>query len=524
MPPVRQAIKSASPAPERAAQPKASRPISPAAALQSRVGNGGVQQLIAARLTGGAGKATAVPGAPAPTGTASGPRLAVDTAAPGVSAPAGTAEAAPGDAPAPEKRRPAADNKAKGEAAPAAEGAAAKEAEPGERGGGAAGAPVTVELHMPEPPSRPSPATVKRIAGVKARATGKATAQAALPPGAKQVGDAQKAVTPPDAERAAAARAAADRRRSTPRPSPEIVKLCERIREVIRNEASSRRGRADGGQARGRGARRRQPAQRDGRQARPRRSRATTAPMRRARRRRRARARAAPLPPQPAAAATARSNATGGRARSRCPQSNVSLDKDAEARARRSCRTRAWTRPPRSSCRAARSPRRAARRASSTRRPRKIPAKVLAGQKEALGQGRSRHGRAPGAGARGAHRVARRHRQGHRRAPGRHGRLRGVDARQGRRRGADGLRRRADGGQRPAEGPARPTPWRSGRRPRPCSSRQFKDDLEIVQERVDERHSGVGGFVVGLWDAVTGLPGWAEEAYDRGRERTSPTA
>ena len=259
MPPVRQAIKSASPAPERAAQPKASRPISPAAALQSRVGNGGVQQLIAARLTGGAGKATAVPGAPAPTGTASGPRLAVDTAAPGVSAPAGTAEAAPGDAPAPEKRRPAADNKAKGEAAPAAEGAAAKEAEPGERGGGAAGAPVTVELHMPEPPSRPSPATVKRIAGVKARATGKATAQAALPPGAKQVGDAQKAVTPPDAERAAAAReqliAAVNAA-----PSPEIVKLCERIREVIRTKRPPDEDALAGGQTRGGGGRSRQPA------------------------------------------------------------------------------------------------------------------------------------------------------------------------------------------------------------------------------------------------------------------------
>src|SRR5215203_808509 len=187
MPRVRQAIKSAAPAPERAPQPKASRPISPAAALQSRIGNGGAQQLIAVRLPGGAGKA-----------------------------------------PAPEKGRPAADGKAKGEAAPAAAGAAAKEAEPGEGGAGAAGAPVTVELHIPEPPSRPSPATVKRIAGVKARATGKATAQAALPPGAKQVGDAQKAVTPPDAERAAAGReqliAAVNAA-----PSPEIVKLCERI-------------------------------------------------------------------------------------------------------------------------------------------------------------------------------------------------------------------------------------------------------------------------------------------------------
>src|SRR5215207_7077043 len=44
---------------------------------------------------------------------------------------------------------------------------------------------------------------------------------------------------------------------------------------------------------------------------------------------------------------------------------------------------------------------------------------------------------------------------------------------------------------------------------------QFKSDLEIVKERVDKRHSGASGFVVGLWDAVTGLPGWATDAYDR---------
>ena len=59
------------------------------------------------------------------------------------------------------------------------------------------------------------------------------------------------------------------------------------------------------------------------------------------------------------------------------------------------------------------------------------------------------------------------------------------------------------------------TRWRSGTRRRTCSSAQFKADLKPVQERVEERHSGVGGFVVGLWDAVTGLPDWAEEAYTK---------
>src|SRR5262249_39111472 len=44
---------------------------------------------------------------------------------------------------------------------------------------------------------------------------------------------------------------------------------------------------------------------------------------------------------------------------------------------------------------------------------------------------------------------------------------------------------------------------------------QFKDDLRIVKEGVDDRHSGASGFVVGLWDAVTGLPDWATDAYDK---------
>jgi hypothetical protein len=43
---------------------------------------------------------------------------------------------------------------------------------------------------------------------------------------------------------------------------------------------------------------------------------------------------------------------------------------------------------------------------------------------------------------------------------------------------------------------------------------EFKADLKVVQDKVDKRHSGVGGFFVGLWDAVTGLPDWATKAYD----------
>ncbi|MEU8243897.1 hypothetical protein AB0C07_37055 [Actinoplanes missouriensis] len=44
---------------------------------------------------------------------------------------------------------------------------------------------------------------------------------------------------------------------------------------------------------------------------------------------------------------------------------------------------------------------------------------------------------------------------------------------------------------------------------------KFKADLKPVQDRVDERHSGVGGWFVSKWDDWTGLPGWAEEGYSQ---------
>ena len=53
---------------------------------------------------------------------------------------------------------------------------------------------------------------------------------------------------------------------------------------------------------------------------------------------------------------------------------------------------------------------------------------------------------------------------------------------------------------------------------------QFKADLKIVQTRVEKRHADVGGWFVGIWDAVTGLPGWAEEAYSNAENAISPKA
>lgn len=45
-------------------------------------------------------------------------------------------------------------------------------------------------------------------------------------------------------------------------------------------------------------------------------------------------------------------------------------------------------------------------------------------------------------------------------------------------------------------------------------STEFRSHLNEVQRWIDDRHSGVGGFVVGLWDSVTGLPGWVTREYN----------
>jgi hypothetical protein len=42
----------------------------------------------------------------------------------------------------------------------------------------------------------------------------------------------------------------------------------------------------------------------------------------------------------------------------------------------------------------------------------------------------------------------------------------------------------------------------------------FRQKLDRVKEWIDERHSGVGGAILGGWDALTGLPGWVTDSYD----------
>ena len=114
---------------------------------------------------------------------------------------------------------------------------------------------------MPEPPAGPSPATIQRIQGVQARARTKAVAHSALPGGAAQVGAARKAVTEPEAEAVAKAQAALMAQVKAA-PSPEIVKLCERIREVIRKKRPPDEDALAAAKPEGRSRQRRQPTQR----------------------------------------------------------------------------------------------------------------------------------------------------------------------------------------------------------------------------------------------------------------------
>ncbi|MBT2245735.1 hypothetical protein JQK15_19660 [Sphingobium sp. BHU LFT2] len=207
MEPVRKPAKTLPPPTPAKAPPKAAQvPLSQAALLQSRIGAAAVGKLIASRS--GSGKApAATPGAPsrhasndqAPQGKGS---HAAKTKKDADGAPGKAREAAP-----------------EGEA-PVAAGADGKDA------GG-------VKLHMPEPPTKPSKATMDRIAGVQKRAGGAATAQGALPTADKQVADAQKAVTEPDAQRIAEARAQLIAEMHAA-PSPDIEKLCTDIADAIR--------------------------------------------------------------------------------------------------------------------------------------------------------------------------------------------------------------------------------------------------------------------------------------------------
>jgi hypothetical protein len=375
--------------------------------------------------------------------------------------------------------------------------------------GGGAPAATAVKLHMPEPPAGPSPATVRRIQGVQARTGRTAAAHSALPGGASQVSDAQKAVTEPDAEAVAKAQAALIAQVKAA-PSPEIVKLSERIRQVIRNkrppDEDALMEAEPEGEALNAGNQLNATVDSEtkkvqGNYGAMNESPPATAP-----------AKGQALPAQPAVGATAPVDAQAATPDA-VPAGNVSLDQDA-ADSRKKAQDAGMHTPSAELVKSG--PLAEARDAQGEldQAAKQDPAKVLAGQKQALAKAEgdmaalqartlaaleaSREGTAKGNASRQVGMV------------GSEESMRTTAAAEAQK---IFLEAKSLVAAQLKDLPT--TAMEEWDRAKDVLAAQFKADLKPVQDRIDKRHSGASGFVVGLWDAVTGLPGWAEEAYNK---------
>jgi hypothetical protein len=394
-------------------------------------------------------------------------------------------------------------------------GAAAVAAPGADQAAGGAGkaAPAAVVMHMPEPADRPSPATMKRIADTKARAADTATAQGTLPPADKQVGDARGAVVPPETERAALAQQQLIAEMKAA-PSPEIEKLCERIREVIRNKRPpdedalataepSKEAMEAGNQLNSTVKDETGKVQDNyGELNKP-----PAVP-------------AAPdnpgLTPQPGAAPTAPVNATAATPDAVPPQ-NVSLEKDA-ADSKTKIEQAGMEKPAAQLVQSGPIAEARAAQGELNQTAQESPAQVLAKQKETLGAAKADMA-ALGADALAALSASRT--AGVQKAEGKQGNMVQTEDQMRVNAGTE-AKNAFTAAQTAVEGLLKGLPekamaeWDAAKT---TFVSEFKADLKIVEDRIKERHSGVGGFVVGLWDAVTGLPGWAEEAYSKAEKR-----
>lgn len=400
----------------------------------------------------------------------------------------------------------------KGEAKPTA-GGEKKVVGPGEGGkgpeegaAGGGGAPVTVKMHMPEPPAEMSPATKKRLGGVKKRAGGKAQAHGNLPAGAEQVGDARKAVDEPDVE--ALAKAQADLIKEVKAaPSPEIVKLCERIRDVIRNkrppDEDALMEAEPEGEALDAGNQLNTTVDSETRKVQDNYNSMNTAPAATP-------AKGADLPPQPETADTPPINAKAATPDA-VPAENVSLDADV-ADSQKKMDEAGMEKP---TAKLAQSgPVAEARGAQGEleQTAKEDPAKVLAQQEESLAKAETDMA-ALQAQALAALTTSRK------------GTVKKATAQQEGMVGSEESMRSKASSEAQAIfvetqtqvnallAPLATTAMNNWEAAKTILVAKFKADLAPVQKEIDDRHAGVGGFFVGLWDAVTGLPSWAEKAY-----------
>lgn len=365
-----------------------------------------------------------------------------------------------------------------------------------------------LKLHMPKPPAGISPATQRRIRGVQARAGSRAVAHGALPSGASQVGAARQAVTEPDAEAVAKAQAELINQVQAA-ASPEIVKLCERIREVIRNkrppdEDALMEAKPEE-EALNAGNQLNATVQGEAGKVQDHYGELNNPPTAVATKGR-------DLPPQPPLPDTPPLNATVA-VPDAVPPGNVSLNADA-ADSSQKMRDAGMDTP--AAQLAQSGPVAEARGAQSELEQvaKEDPAKVLAGQKVALTQA---EGDMAALQAQALTALT-------------NSRVADVKSNSSRQKGMvaseESLRAKAGAEAQKAFNDAQSqvaallqplasnamAEWEAAKE---VLVSQFKADLAIVQKRVEERHSGVGGFFVGLWDAVTGLPGWAEDAYTK---------
>lgn len=363
-----------------------------------------------------------------------------------------------------------------------------------------------VKLHLPEAPAANSPKAAARLHGVQARAGGAASAHGRMPSGAQQTAAARDAVTEPDAEALARAQQALIAQVNAA-PSPEIVKLCEHIRDVIRNkrppDEDALMSAKPEGEALAAGSQLSSTVEGEtgkvaanyGAMNQP----AAGTPTQ-----------GAELPPQPGVAATPALNARAG-VPDAVPAANVSLDKDV-AENRKKAQDAGMDTPAAQLVQSG--PVADARNAQGEleQAAKEDPAKVLAGQKEALGKAEGDM-LALQAQALAALTASRTGTQAA--VASAQGGMVGSEETQ-RTQAASEAKKAFDDARSQVEALLKPlagnamAEWEAAK---DVLATQFKADLAPVQKRVDERHAGASGFIVGLWDAVTGLPDWAETAY-----------
>ncbi|MDD1615194.1 MAG: hypothetical protein LUQ28_01465, partial [Methylococcaceae bacterium] len=374
-------------------------------------------------------------------------------------------------------------------------------------GGKAKTVDLTVKLHIPEPPSGISPKTAKRIQVVQAHASRAATAHSALPSGASQVGAARQAVTEPDAEATAKAQAELIKQVQAA-PSQEIVKLCEHIREVIRNkrppdqdalmeakpegealEAGNQLNTAIEGETK------KVQDNYDTVNKPP----AAVTPTK-----------GQDLPPQPPVAETDAINAQSATPDAVPPES-VSLDADVED-SKKKMQDAGMNTPSAQLVQSGPIAEARGVQGELDQTAKEDPAKILAGQQETLSKAegdmatlqaqalaaltKSRTATTKNASSRQTAMVSSEET------------MRTTASNEAKKIFEDAKTQVADLLKPLASNAMKE--WDSAK---DVLTTQFKKDLSPVQKRIDERHSGITGFAVGLWDAATGLPKWAEDGY-----------